>query len=343
VNVVPSSFWGIAICADESRRHVLRLGFNSEVDMKNTIALALLLSAVALTGCSVSPMGFGEAANTRSAGSEDLSAGGGRGAFPEDRNAAFGGISETNNQPGAIIQGDFDNGKALKQMFGTYNAETKRSVWKPKKEELGKFNFYDNVTSLQSRAVFSKSFQQGDNDRVIVVTRTAPPRDECEDCVPVLGAAIYTKLGDEWHLDSQAKAISRTGQHGELSGGKLVKISPNKYGVLFSWKHSNMGVAEEGTMLLAETKSGLKEIFSMVTGSNNKAYCQENGLYENDPECWGFSSKVELVKSETSPYYDVKVTTQGTKQVDQGEVANVRETRRFAYSETGYRQLRNRE
>ena len=80
----------------------------------------------------------------------------------------------------------------------------------------------------------------------------------------------------------------------------------------------------------------------MVTGSNNKAYCQENGLYEDDPDCWGFNSKLDFVPNDAG-FYDLKVTMQGTKQIDQNEVANVRETRRFVYSDSGYRQTRSRE
>ena len=309
--------------------------------MKKMIALTLLLSAFMLTGCGVSPMGFGEATGGRAAGPDELNGAVKRSATDEN-NPAFGGIIEVTPTPKIIIQGEFDNGKALQQIYGNYNSEAKRSVWKPKQEELSKFRYYDDIKSLQSRAVFSKSFQQGDRNRVFVVTKTAPPRDECEDCVPVLGAALFTKVDDQWRLDEQAKAITRTGMNGELNGGKLVKIAANKYGVLFNWKHTSMGVTEEGALLLAETKNGLKEVFSMVTGSNNKAYCQENGLYEDDPNCWGFNSKLDIVSSDEG-FYDLKVTMQGTKQVDQNEVANVRETRRFVYSDIGYRQARSRE
>jgi hypothetical protein len=304
--------------------------------MKKASAFVLFVSALALSGCNISPMGFGEAVGGKTSGSTELAAGGTR---VEESSPAFGGIEPTGT-PKLIIQGEWDNGKALEKMYGTYNAEAKRSVWKPQKEELSKFNYYDSVTDLASRAIFSRQFKQGERERVFVVTKTAPARGACDDCVPVLGAAVFSKVDDEWKLDTQSKAITRTGQHGELSGGKLVKLGPNKYGALFNWKHTSLGVTEEGLLLLAETKTGLKEVFSMITGGNNKAYCQENGLYEDDPECWGYNSKVEFVPADDGGMYELQVVTNGTRAVDQGQVENVRLMRRLQYSDSGYRPLR---
>jgi predicted small secreted protein len=303
------------------------------------LTLMVTLAALLLTGCNVSPMGFGEAAGGKTNSSAEFTNGSAR----SESNSAFSGIVETTATPKVIIQGDFDSGKALQKMYGNYNSETKRSVWRPKDEELSKFGSLNRTGNLQARVIFSKPFQVGEQTRVFVVTKTAPAREECEDCVPVLGAATFTKVDDQWRLDEQAKTITRTGMHGELNGGKLVKIAPNEYGVLFNWKQTSLGVTEEGALLLAETKAGLKEVFSMILGSNNKAYCQENGLYEDDAECWGYSSKLEFLPNDESNYYDLRVTSEGTKQVDLNETANVRETRRFVYADSGYRQARSRQ
>ena len=101
-----------------------------------------------------------------------------------------------------------------------------------------------------------------------------------------------------------------------------------------------MGIAEEGDLLIAETKSGLKEVFSMVTGGNNKSYCQEKGLYQDDPSCWAYSSKLEFVPPANANYYELKVSTQGTKPFEDNNVTPVRETKRFTFSENGYRPSR---
>ncbi len=310
--------------------------------MKKFIAMTGIFTSLLLTGCNVSPMGFGEAASGKAKNEAEFSDGSVRPANTES-DPAFGGVLETTGTPKVIIQGEFDSGKALQRIFGNYNSETKRAVWKPSDADLGKFGSLGRGGNLQARVIFSKPFQVGEQNRIFVITKTTPSRNECEDCVPVIGAATFTKTeDDQWRLDQQAKAVTRTGMHGELNGGKLVKLAANQFGVLFNWKHTSLGITEEGAMLLAETKNGLKEVFSMVLGSNNKAYCQENGLYENDAECWGYSSKLEFLPNDAG-YADLRVISEGTRQVDLNEVANIRETKRFVYSDTGYRQARSRE
>lgn len=306
--------------------------------MKNKLAFAIicLLGICSLAGCNATPISsFGEAANGRETApaSDPKSKDGGL-------IGSIFGTDERNPQPVVSLEGEFDSTKALRAIYGTYNTEQKRAQWKPTKEELNRFSFYNNIQTLYSRAYFIKSFQQSGFERYFVITRTAPSKSDCEDCVPVLGGAVFTKNGDEWELNSQSKLITRTGLHGELSGGRIVKIGAEKYGVMFHWKATSDGIAEEGDLLIAETKGGLKEVFSMVTGGDNKKHCEEVGAYADDPSCWSYRSKIDFVANANSSFYDLRVTSEGTKQVEESEILPIRETKRFVYSETGYRPLR---
>lgn len=306
--------------------------------MKNKLVFAILplLAICSFAGCNATPISsFGEAAN-------------GRGSTPaSDPKTKDGGLTgsilgpdEKPLQPVVSLEGEFDAAKALRAVYGTYNAEQKRAQWKPTKEELNRFSFYNNIQTLYSRAYFTKPFQQNGVERYFVITRTAPAKADCEDCVPVLGGAVFTKNGEEWALDAQSKMITRTGSHGELSAGRLVKLGANKYGVLFHWKAISEGVAEEGDMLITETKSGLKEVFSMITGGDNKKHCDEIGAYADEGACWAYRSKLEFVPNASSSFYDLRISSEGTKQVEDNDIIPVRETKRFVYSETGYRPVR---
>jgi hypothetical protein len=239
--------------------------------------------------------------------------------------------------PVISLEGDFDNTKAMRAIYGSYNADLKRAQWKPSKAELDRFNFYDNIKTVYSRVLFSKQFQQNGTERIFVLTRNVPPKEECEDCVPVIGGAAFTKVGQEWQMSAPNKAITRTGTIGDLSAGKIVKLGNERYGVLFQWRTVNQGVTEEGHLLIAETKEGLKEVFSMVTGGNNKIYCEEKGLYQDDPACWSFSSQVDFVQVTNSDLYDLRVSSQGNKQIAENEIVPVRETKRFYFTDAGYR------
>jgi hypothetical protein len=298
-------------------------------------AMLLIVGSGWLAGCNVSPISsFGSAAN----GTES--------APTADPKAKSGGLADTLlGEPGGVkplvsLEGEFDNGKALRAIYGNYSETAKRAQWKPTKGELDKFNFYNDIKTLYSRSYFTKAFQQEGAERYFVITRTAPDKSDCEDCVPVLGGAVFTKSGEEWQLNHHSKAITRTGMHGTLSGGKLVKLGKDFYGVQFHWKALNLGVAEEGDMVIAETKAGLREVFSMVTAGNNKQYCEQNGLYEDDPACWAFNSKLDFVPNPNSNFYDIRITSNGTKQIEDNEVAPVRETKRLYFTESGYQPYR---
>lgn len=289
--------------------------------------IALLL---ALTGCSASPIAsFGSAANGRA---KPLAA------DPKAPNTASETVPLEERKPNLTLDGELDSANALRLMYGNYDAEAKRAQWKPTRGELDKFNFYSDIKSVYSKAYFLKSFQEGDTQRYIVITRTAPSKNDCEGCVPVLSGALFTKQGTGWKLDTQSKALSRL--PGELFGGKLVKIGPDRYGVNFHWKNTNLGVTEEGELLIAETKSGLQEVFSMVTSGNNRKFCEDNGLYNDDPACWSYTSKIEYLPNASTGYHDIRVTSTGNKQIAEDEVAPVRETKRFVFAENGYRPAR---
>ncbi len=305
--------------------------------MNYRFMLVALLAAAALmlAGCNASPISsFGSAANEREAPARKEKP------LREPIPAESASGDSKIGKPTISLEGEFDNAKAMRAIYGSYNADQKRAQWRPAKGELDRFSFYSDIKTVSSRVLFAKAFQQNETERYFVITRTAPTKEDCDDCVPVIGGAVFTKAGNEWQLDTQSKAITRTGMQGEMSGGKVVKIGADKYAVLFHWKAANLGVTEEGDLLIAEAKSGLKEVFSMVTGGNNKSYCQEKGLYEDDPSCWAYASKLEFVPATNAGYYELKVSTQGTKPVEDNNVVRVRETKRFAFSENGYRPSR---
>lgn len=306
--------------------------------MKNKLAFAVicLVAIWPLAGCNATPISsFGEAANAPApAPATD----------PKTKNGglldAVVGAEEKASQPIVSLEGQFDSAKALRAVYGTYNTEQKRAQWKPTKDELNRFSYYNNIQVLYSRAYFTKSFQQSGFERYFVITRTAPSKSDCEDCVPVLGGAVFTKNGEEWELNAQSKLITRTGSHGELSNGRVVKLGAEKYGVMFHWKATSEGITEEGDLLIAETRNGLKEIFSMVTGGDNKKHCEAIGAYADDPACWSYRSKLDFVANANSSFYDLRVTSEGTRQVEENNVIPVRETKRFVFADTGYRPVR---
>jgi hypothetical protein len=197
------------------------------MNYKFVLVILLMATALLLTGCNASPISsFGSAANGREAPPEKEKR-------PREASLAESGSGDSKfGKPTISLEGEFDNAKALRAIYGSanYNAEQKHALWRPSKTELERFSFYSDIKTVSSRVLFSKAFRQDETERYLVITRTAPTKEDCEDCVPFLGGAVFTKVGDEWQLDTQNKTITRTGLQGELSGGKVVKLAGRQYG-----------------------------------------------------------------------------------------------------------------
>src|SRR5581483_11684031 len=102
--------------------------------------IALLTAAVLLlAGCNASPISsFGSAANGREAPPEREK----RSREPMPAESKTG--ESKVGKPTISLEGEFDNAKALRAMYGSanYNTEQKRALWRPSKAELERFGFF---------------------------------------------------------------------------------------------------------------------------------------------------------------------------------------------------------
>jgi hypothetical protein len=276
---------------------------------------------------------FSAACNLSSLPGAGAGAGGntftGGGSFPDDTTQASGGT--------IAGSGPLNTNQAMRKLYPTYDTELKRARWNPSQTELGKFNFYANIKTVNSTPVLTKQFQQGGAERAFVITKTLPPESECQDCVPVLGGALFSKTASGWKLDGQNRSITRTGATGQLSPGKLVKIGADKFAIQFHWTATNQGITEEGDLLIAEVQGELREIFSMITGGNNRRYCEDNNMYDDNPNCWSYRSTLEFPRDSGSAYYELRLSTIGDKPVDDNQIVNARDSRRFYFADGAYR------
>ena len=87
----------------------------------------------------------------------------------------------------------------MQQIYGNYNSEAKRSVWKPKQEDLSKFRYYDNIKSLQSRFA-------------LVLTGT-PLENRLDDLYSVVEFVDARRLGPAYRFIHHHRVAAETGVH----------------------------------------------------------------------------------------------------------------------------------
>jgi len=134
--------------------------------------------------------------------------------------------------------GEFDTGKVLELIYGSYDSQKKYSKWKITKEDIQSLPSQDRSTGIQPGIVytavnFAKPFTQAGVARFFVITETVPAHYDCHACAPIIGGATFSKQGDAWQLDTLTKEVSTMGSWGSAPEGKLIKIGPERYGVVF--------------------------------------------------------------------------------------------------------------
>jgi hypothetical protein len=64
----------------------------------------------------------------------------------------------------------------------------------------------------------------------------------------------------------------------------------------------------DSLILIAKVDKSFKEILSTETGGDNSGTCGDDFIL-----CWSFSSKYEFVPGKNQNFFDLKITTTGTK------------------------------
>jgi hypothetical protein len=257
--------------------------------------------------------------------------------------AATAGKTRSSVSTAPKLEGEFAAGAVLQQLFGNYDAATKRARWQPGQAALQELAFNSQPRMVYTRVLFSGRFVEREQTRAILLLKTLPVPEGCRGCTPAIGAALYTKFADGWQLDAQRLNVAKVGAFDQISKAKLVRFGADKYGVLFNWKFTNLGFIEEGALLVAEYEQGLQPLLSINTGGNNAARCQADTGYVETVGCWSYRSTLEFVSTERtgalgkeSEYYDLDVVTTGNKPNDAGAIVRFHERKTYHFHAGNY-------
>ena len=236
-----------------------------------------------------------------------------------------------------FFTGDFDTGKALELIYGSYDSQKKYSKWKITKEDIHNLPSDDRSTGIQPGTVytaanFAKSFTQAGVARFFVITETVPAHYDCHACAPIIGGATFSKLGEAWQLDTLTKEVSTMGSWGSAPEGKLIKIGPERYGAVFQPGYTGQGITSESAVVIAETTENVREVLIVDEYSaDNSGTCGE-GL----ATCYSFTSKLEFVAGSNPEFYDARVTTTGTKENNDGNVRRANAVKKYTFANGKY-------
>ncbi len=192
---------------------------------------------------------------------------------------------------------------------------------------------FSYAAQVNTQVVYKKSGWNGSPQSIIVLTRTGPP-DCCDrSLVPVLGGAVITWEDDTWLVTSHLNWITPFHGFDLLPEGEFVEIGPQKTGlVLQEITHSNRRT-QTWDLILSEVDGRLKLVGKIETSANNADRCPP--IAEDEP-CWEYASTYGLAPGSHPDYYDIRVTTSGTKLAGKSLVS-IEETAKYVFAEGKYR------
>lgn len=233
--------------------------------------------------------------------------------------------------------GDFNVGKALELIYGSYDYQKKYVKWKLTAEEIQKSPLAGEASGLGPGTVYTapnffQSFTQGGSQRYLLITETVPARYDCHACAPIIGGAVFSQVGNNWQVEAENKMISIMGSFGSAPKGKLIQIGPDRHGARFQAGGMGQGITNEAVVVIADVGESLREVLTVDEfGGDNSGACGE-GL----ATCYSFSSKLEFVPGANSAYYDARVTTTGTKEDKDGAVRRANAVKKYTFTDGKY-------
>lgn len=216
---------------------------------------------------------------------------------------------------------------------------------------------------------------------------TGEKSHRCHACSVTVGATLFSLQSNErdaksfrstsylWRLDAADLKIAVTGSYGTSgvdhpgSATRLVKVGPNKYGMLWEhWHSGNQGREFANLHLIAEVDGGLRDVADV--GSKNRESTQDFFplvlqragnilLYEemphvgfSPPEKWipkleyYINSAYDFIPGNNRDYYDLRVVSGliSTREgVGYDEISKMQfeeqRTRMFSFDGTRYKQV----
>lgn len=223
-------------------------------------------------------------------------------------------------------------------MYGNWDPINKRATWAgiapPTTLKFGSYLF--GVTGTVN-VFFDEEYAESGRQMRAVMTRTVPEGAGCGYCSPLIGGAILVKEAGRWVVDASETYLTTMGRVSQAPQAELVKIGPERHGVLLSDEGQPMGYGYRTVLLVAQHRAGLTVVLELPVKEDNEGACVEPS------KCWGWSSDFQFTEGKSSDFFDVVVRRSGTESGENGEIREVKETERFRFEDGQYVNLDSRE
>ena len=229
--------------------------------------------------------------------------------------------------------------QAFIMLFGNYNASQQNAIWKsmnfPAQEKADEY-FWKSRTGIVKK-VFYQSYQENGYKKAFFITKTIPADVpyECHACMPLLSATVFVRGRGTWKIAHQNLFLTYDGEYGELLQAQLIKIGPERFGVLLEAEHRHGESFEREMMILVPYKKNIEKAHEELAYYDNFNGCGWS------IQCATFSSKISFEKSKNDSFHHMTIKRFGTRddETQHGKAVPMDEVSVYRFYHGKYRQI----
>jgi hypothetical protein len=170
-------------------------------------------------------------------------------------------------------------------------------------------------------------YQQGGDDKYLLLTEI--PGNDCQTCPASIGGAIFVQVDTSWEIVVEDKHITTLGAYGRAPDDEFIRLGPDTYGVRFEEQSTNTDAFNTRLVLITDAEDHLRVALDVDIAA---------GQYEKDSDnkiAWSYTSEVTFTTGINLDYYDIKITSQGSKPIN-GEITDFEETLTYTFGRWDY-------
>jgi hypothetical protein len=183
------------------------------------------------------------------------------------------------------------------------------------------------------KVVLAAPFTENHSQKYAILTGNMTMQSLCNICyAPILGA-VFVKKGNDWSVETRNDFLGELGEWGFPPQGKLVKIGLDKYGFLFLDTFQQQGITTISLALFSNANGQLKQVLVIPVIS----WEEIDITSDTGKKLWGYYSTYKFISGDNPEYYDLILTTTGTKpSQDLSQIEPVNEKRIYIFNGSEY-------
>jgi len=129
---------------------------------------------------------------------------------------------------------------------------------------------------------------------------------------------VFRFDGERWVFEKGKTTATEAGTYGSAPDGRLAKIGPDKYGILFEGGWAGQGYFTSYALIVNLSGQTILEAGAFDTGQSNSGACAEEPEQQEGAigACWSYEGRPEFIAAQGSPYYMLRIAYQGTESGD---------------------------